>query len=181
MHTKSRNNFKTTEGGYTLIELLLVIALLALAVGVTGDIIVTLVRSYNKTQIANEIEQNANFISLKMEKDLRNAKSITSITANSGNYSLNFVDQDGNAAVYEVKQGRVFRIYNPGATEIPITNNDPISGVNVTCGSTPCFSQVSSNPTVISIDLLFSQAGNPSVVFTGSTELRTTIVVRGSY
>ena len=53
--------------GYTLIELMLVIALLALTAGVTGDIIISLVRSYSKTQVANEIEQNAGFVSLKLE------------------------------------------------------------------------------------------------------------------
>ena len=63
--------------GFTLIELLLVVGLLALTVGITSDILLSIVRTYNKTQVTNEIEQQANFVSLKLEKEIRNAQTVT--------------------------------------------------------------------------------------------------------
>ena len=49
----------TKQKGFTLVELLIVVSIIIIVVGVTGDIILSLVRSYSKTQITNEIEQNA--------------------------------------------------------------------------------------------------------------------------
>lgn len=62
--------------GFTLLELLIAISLLAITAGLTGDILLTLVRTYNKTRITNEIEQNGNLALSKIEKELRTATNL---------------------------------------------------------------------------------------------------------
>lgn len=64
---------KTNQKRFTLIEMLLVVLLLALTVGLTSDMLLSLIRSNTKTQVINEIEQQANFVTLKLEKELRDA------------------------------------------------------------------------------------------------------------
>ena len=66
-------NKKNNQKGFTLIEMLLVVLLLALTVGLTIDMLLSLIRSNTKTQVINEIEQQANFVTLKLEKELRDA------------------------------------------------------------------------------------------------------------
>jgi len=41
--------------------------------GLTSDMLISLLRSNTKTQVINEIEQQANFVSLKIEKELRDS------------------------------------------------------------------------------------------------------------
>src|SRR3990167_7157761 len=70
-------------GGFTLVELLIVVALVIISAGVTSDIILTLIRSYNKTRISNEIEQNGNFVILRLERELRDASNVDTTQSSS--------------------------------------------------------------------------------------------------
>ncbi|HSX39427.1 MAG TPA: prepilin-type N-terminal cleavage/methylation domain-containing protein [Candidatus Saccharimonadales bacterium] len=166
------------QAGYTLIELLLVISLLSLAVGVSTDIILTLVRSYTKTQVTNEIEQNSNFVFLKLEKELRNAQTVSSVSAN----SISFQDSTGATITYAIVSAGsgILTIQRNGST---LTNTDSVNGVTITCtgSASSCFLQVGASPTVIEIDMSFKQVNSPGAAFTGSVDLNDTIVVRGTY
>lgn len=181
----------TGGAGFTLIELLLVIALLAISIGVTGDIIVTLVRSYNKTQVSNEIEQNSGFVFLKLEKELRNSiGGVTVNTTGSGvqpagasQNQLVFLDSTNTQVTYTVQNGYITRQYGAGAS-VYLTNIDSISGVYVECGATlKCFNIINAaSPSVVKFDISFSQQrGSLSPIFSGKVVLDDTIVVRGTY
>jgi len=174
--------------GFTLIELLLVVALTSLAVGVTGDILVSLIRGYNKTNVINEIEQNANFISQKINKELRNAAQITQLDptgdspplqGETGN-EVTFVDRDGITINYKVENDVMTRNYDGGGDEALNINNPP-NGVTISC-DTPCFTLLEDNPQVLEISIKVEQAGSPStVVFQGDIMLEDTIVIRDTY
>ena len=71
------------QAGFTLVELLIVVALVIISAGVTSDIILTLIRSYNKTRISNEIEQNGNFVILRLERELRDASNVDTTQSSS--------------------------------------------------------------------------------------------------
>jgi prepilin-type N-terminal cleavage/methylation domain-containing protein len=167
--------------GFTLIELLLVIALLSITVGITTNIIVAVTRSYTKTQVANEIEQNANFLLLKLERDLRNAKAVTA-----SSNTLNITDSDDRSIVYNVDGSTNKRVTRQVAagTVYRVTNDESPHGVDVTC-SGDCFqADTSSTPTVVKLNLIFRQRGSDSSTpasFTGELKLQNTIVVRGTY
>lgn len=163
--------------GYTLIELLLVIGLLAIAAGVTSDIVLSLVRAYNKTQITNEIEQNANFVTLKLEKELRNAATVNSATAS----QLDFVDRNDVVISYRLNSDILERSQG-GGSYLPLTNNASVGGVSVSCAGAVCFNRIGGGlPYVIKLNMIFTQKGSPGVSFTGNVTLDNVIVVRGTY
>lgn len=163
--------------GFTLIELVLVVALLTIAVGISSDIIISLVRSYNKTQVINELEQSANFVLLKLERELRNATSVTDITAS----SITFTDRSGGVIIYTLNGDVVERQVGGAPSTLPLTNNTfEGGGVSVSCPS-GCFTLLSSNPQVVRINMTFSYTGRGDATFEGDVTLDTTIVVRGSY
>jgi len=195
---------QNNNAGFTLVELLVVISLLAISVGVTGDVVITLVRSFNKSQVANELEQQSNYLGLKLEKELRNAESITlpakmSAGANlSGTNTVlgfrykNPTTQSISYVCYRVSSGVVARSEDTtvGASScsnsyVNLTSNDAVGGVSVTCGTTSgCFWNIPTGTSVdvTKIDLVFAQPTSgvgPSV--TGTVSLRNTIVARGSY
>ena len=130
---------QNAQNGFTLIELLLVVGLLALSVGITSDILISLVRSYSKSQVINEIEQNANFVSQKLEKELRNAANIDAIDTDTtlndlpGGSSITFTDRKGDQIVYRLNTstGRIQKKVNAGnyvnLTPDPTTSRPNIS------------------------------------------------------
>lgn len=170
------------QRGFTLIELLIVVSLIIIVVGVTGDIIVSLVRSYSKTQITNEVEQNANFVMTKLEKELKNASSVTNV----GPRVLTFIRKN-NAGVYETitytikDTSTIVRQLNAGP-EIILINNVAPYGVQLDLAKSS-FSDdsVAGGPKVIRIKLSFRQLGTTLVQFTQDIDLESVIVVRGTY
>jgi prepilin-type N-terminal cleavage/methylation domain-containing protein len=176
------------QKGFTLIELLLVIALLAISVGVSTDIIINLTRSYSKTQVTHEIEQSANFVLLKLEKELRNADSVSlpSAASPTGNV-LNFTDKSGDTVCYRIHDNKVQRYYGtnascPSGSYVDLTSNAQPLGVYVSSAGGNAFTLISSNPYVVQLDLRFQQSGSEGgTSFTGIVDLNNTIVVRGSY
>lgn len=161
--------------GFTLIELLLVISLLAISVGLTTDILLSLVRSYGKTQIINDIEQNANFVSVKLEKELRSANSVNLISSD----ELTIV-KDAETVTYRVQANKIQRKINSGGYADLTKDLEP-SGVAVTCPA-ECFSVSGTSPAIVTYTFVFSQPSSISgTSFNGSVNVRSTVVIRNSY
>ncbi len=161
---------RANRSGFTLMELVITISLLVISVGVTSDVILTLVRSYTKNQIATEVEQAANFVFLKLEKELRAGSSVTG-----GGTSITFVDSSNTNVTYSVTSGVVQR------NTVALTQNNSSAGsVTVTCG-TNCFTLTTVNGIQsVRLDMTFSQttlAGQSPITYTISN----TIVPRGNY
>jgi len=147
--------------GFTLVELLVVIALLGISIGVTNDILVSLVRSYNKTQIKNEVEQQANFVGLKIERELRSATGITSV----GYTNTLTISKEGSASVTYKLNGNKLQVENPtGAAAVDLTSSFGTGGVAVSCmltGST-CFSVVGTTPQTVKMHIRFAPVSGNS-------------------
>ncbi|HLD51190.1 hypothetical protein A3K34_01275 [candidate division WWE3 bacterium RIFOXYC1_FULL_40_10] len=174
---------KNSKTGFTLIELMIVVVLLAISVGVTGDVLASLIRSYNKTQVLNEIEQQANFVRLKLDKELKGASNVTA-----GAASISFdTGTPIQSIVYEVANNEVLR-HVDGSNEQSdkLTNKLGAGGVNVTCGgecNNVCFnklSNLSAQRAVIEICMLF-RSSSTLPGFTSSSVLRNVIVSRSGY
>lgn len=170
------------ENGFTIIELVMVISLLTLTVGVSGDIILSLIRSYNTTQVSGEIEQNANFVLLKMEKELRNAVSISTPALGTPGNLLTFANSAGDVTNYRLNGNKIDRQFTLRGQAAPgyvdVTDNSAIGGVSVNCPSF-CFTVLSISPYTVRLNIVFSQVGNPGQTTTVTVD--NTIVLRGSY
>ncbi len=71
--TKKQKN-KNLEKGYTLVELLAVMIVLAALGTILGSIIISVFRGTNKTNAITVVRQNGNFAINQMSKMIRNAK-----------------------------------------------------------------------------------------------------------
>lgn len=182
------------NNGFTLIELLIVVALLAISAGVTGDILISLVRSFNRATIYNEIEQQANFVTVKLEKELLNGKDLKVYGAVNNQIDFDYTDpQTGEIT-------RIGYLVNPNDTMyrqrgvspgfpasgpynvLLDTNN--ITGVKVSCpaSSGKCFTVSTGTPQIITYELQFEHAGSmPLGTSKGKVIVNKTVVLRNTY
>lgn len=189
-HKKNNTNKKHKSAGFTLIELLIAISLLALAAGVTADILLTLVRSYNKTRITNELEQGGNVATTKIEKELRVGTTITSPTSGCSD-TLEFTKQGNFSDItirYVIINGNLTRSVD-GSTPVPVIDSSQEGSIRLDSTSEFCvltpnvapLTQVDTPDVVyLKFDLVQSTASG-GVSFEGNVPLRQAIVMRGSY
>ena len=155
---KVRATLEKENKGFTLVELLVVIALLGISIGVTNDILVSLVRSYNKTQIKNEVEQQANFVGLKLERELRSATGTTS----TGYTNTLTISKEGSVSVTYKLNGNKLQVENPtGSTAVALTSSLGAGGVSVSCmlnmlTCSTCFSVVGTTPQTVKMHIRFA-------------------------
>ena len=168
--------------GFTLVELLIVVSVVLITVGVAGDLIVSIVRSYNKTKAYNEIEQNGNYALAKMTYDIRNAKSITTCSSS----TLTMTDQSGNTITYNVTSSSLpYRITRSqsnisSGVILAMTNEDSTEGVNVTSATT--FTCQTTAPAWVRINLTLAQAKTGLAAtssYSASNNFDTTVQVLG--
>jgi prepilin-type N-terminal cleavage/methylation domain-containing protein len=183
------------KAGFTLIELLLVVGLLAISVGVTSDILLSLVRSYTKTQVTSEIEQQSNFVSLKLKKELRNSTAITFPEADGSDLLVfqKVTDTGAVTVIYAVTGGILYRsednfdpiAHTNGSEFVSSVGDDaiPLTGglLNVSCSGS-CFELgTTSSPQYLTLSLVFTQGGGGSAAFSGDVRVEDTVVLRNSY
>jgi prepilin-type N-terminal cleavage/methylation domain-containing protein len=191
------------QKGFTLLELLIAISLLAITAGVTGDIILSLVRSYNKTKITNEIEQGGNAALSKLEKELRvgtvlisptpgNCSATLSFDRTKTNDPTNSADDVDIQVDYEVilsgaNEGSLQRTETPpsGAASTSFVIDSTIPGgvrLDISSGSTTFCALNQSDPYVVQTTVnLLQVATTGGISFQGSVPLEQVIVLRGTY
>ncbi|MBI4091266.1 prepilin-type N-terminal cleavage/methylation domain-containing protein [candidate division WWE3 bacterium] len=169
--------------GFTLVELLVVVSVVLISVGVAGDLIISIIRSYNKTRVLNEIEQNGNYALAKVVFDLRNAKAITGLgDCPSLSTGFTLTDQSSKSIVYSIDQVNgtgglsctstctwaLRRNYDSVGAEA-ITNYDLTEGVSLDMPESGfCLASNSPNPLAVDIRLVFKQG--PSAISGKSSE-----------
>lgn len=193
------------HNGFTLVELLLVVALMSISFGVTSDILVTLMRSFNKTTVINELEQQAGAVTQMIEKEIKNAAVVTNPGGNTN--ILQFEDTLGAVAFYEYRSdngiGTLYRYPFPQSVNsdtnrrrysitinpsiYPATGNPsanrPIGGASVTCtNAAGCFRVNAGRPSIVQIDFRFTQSqASANNSYSGHVDISQTIVARNTY
>lgn len=154
--------------GFTLVELLVVVSVILISVGVAGELIISVVRSYNKTKVLNEIEQNGNYLLAKIAYDLKSAKSVGNFDVNGKTFTI--TDSDGKEILYTIELvdssgstgctsnciGTVTRKYDTSLTRDPMTNYDFVEGVDIDYASS-LFTESSTAPETIRMQFTIKQ------------------------
>jgi len=172
--------------GFTLVEMLVSIGLVLIIGTIGTSMIASILRSYNKAHIINEIEQNGNYVMSLMEGQIRNAKSVECDGGGTGSCpGLKVTSQEGTAITFSITTGAggigVVQKTVGGVTEI-LTNDDLVSGVSVDTTNSQ-FVVSDTTPSSVQVILQLRQAPNSPgrVDYHADTTLQTTVVVRGGY
>ncbi len=178
--------------GFTLIEVLISVGLLALIAVVSSTMVVNLVRSSAKLQANIDIDHASNFILLKVENDVK--KSYSAAVDATGRVLT--LQQNTGVVTYSLKQtcNGVLNCLtvNTGAGEVKLTDDtlDSVTGKATTSAvdldlansGFAVIQDASAVPRAVSIKITFFKpltAGTK--LFESKATLDTSIVLRGSY
>lgn len=149
-----------TLPGFTLVELLVVIFIMAIIATVASDVLLSVFRSSNKANILNEVNQNADFVLNSLEATMRNAKKVVTPSGVNLN-SVQIIDQYNQSNFYCLITGAVNYLgkstVSCSSGVSSLTNTNPVTGVNVVQAGTN-FSVSASSPPLVCLNLELKQA-----------------------
>ncbi|MDP2874214.1 MAG: type II secretion system protein [bacterium] len=169
--------------GFTLIEILIVIALMAVLTGAGADLFVNSLKAYQKSQIMNQLSQNGNYV---MSTVLNTARSADEISIDEETHSVLTITDEDVQTVFRIKAGAqsvgVITKQVGGGTEETITNLSPTSGVDVVPGDSR-FDVTTNPPQTLTVTLKIRQAPNTPLnrAYETAITLTNSVIIRGEY
>lgn len=176
--------FNTTKG-FTLLEILVSIGVLALMSTLLTQVFITSTRSNTKTEIAKDVKQNGDFATEVIARLIRNSLAITTLCSTTGTTtsSIAITNPDGGATTLGCAlDGTVTRIASTsaGATAYLTASNLTLGGTSCS-GATLTFTCTApvDQPTTVSIAFTLSQKGTPEDQSArASASFQTTVAIR---
>ncbi len=139
------NNSEHSERGLSLIEILVVITIFAmLGLLISGSLILS-IRGAKKSESMIKVRENLNYAVAVVERNLRNASSITNCI--DADTTISYLDQYGKAGSFSCEFGQNGGYLASGSGKIRITAEDiDLGSCNFTCDGT-------NNPPSVVVDL----------------------------
>ncbi len=173
--------------GFTLMEVVIAVSLLAIVSVVSVSIVANLLRSSVKSQSAIDVEQTSNFVLLKLKNDVAKAHKI-SVTANTLTiYQANASSPTVTYTVGQCNAGLSLNCIRRGGVDLTDSSSDPSdttkpnkSAVQIDTAPTyfSSVSDASGNVLAVNVAIKFSKPGVATTGnFSGETVLDTTIVL----
>lgn len=138
--------------GFTLLELLVVTAILGVLIGISSTVFISILRSQNKTNITNEVRQNATLAIDLFERDVRSASDINPRIPN------NIVTLEGADNGFEVVWECEEIPGDNGVLKrngVSVTNTEKQTGVGIDCGGPGAFTFVVSDSSAPIVTMRF--------------------------
>lgn len=107
------HNSKFNDRGFTLLEVLLAISLLALVVSLTVGIFVSGSNSQRKIIELFAAQREGGYLMETISRELRMATAINASQANNQDSDITFTNYDGDSITYELNGGRILRDTSP--------------------------------------------------------------------
>lgn len=187
MQRKKIIGFSDTSAGFTLLELVVSIGIVAVVAVVLSQVFLVTLRTNSKTEIAKDMKQNGDLALESMVRMIQKAKQVTSTCAASGTtaQSVTILNPDDGETTYEcVLDGETTRLASTSAQ-----GTEYLTASNVTMGGAACSDSTLSLtcfggtglPSSITISFELSQTGLTAQSFEQSSEsFQTTATMRNS-
>lgn len=176
---------KILKNGFTLVELLVVTALILIIIGATSQLFFGALRGATKTTITNETRQNGDYALTVMERMIRNAQTINNMTTycdGSSQSSISIEGQDGETTVFACPTDPLAAYISSNSgqlTSSKVAVDTHPSGCSFSCTKT------TSGPAVVNISFSIHQlVPSPNVTLEpeekNNIDYETTVVVRNT-
>ena len=181
------HNQKADTKGFTVLEMVVSIAIVSLVVVVLSQVFFVTLRTNAKTEISKDMKQNGELALESMVRMIQRAKNITSpcISTGTTSQSISIVNNDNGVTTLEcVLDGSVVRLASSSAS-----GTTYLTSQNVTLGGTTCSESTlefvcfgaSGLPGSVTISFQLSKSGMSSLSFEQSSEsFQTTATMRNN-
>lgn len=156
--------------GFTLIELIISIAIIAILGGVISQVFFQTTRSNAKSEILKEVKQNGDYALNVMQRMIRNSTEITSSCSDAGvsGTSLTITNPDLGTTTFQcLSSGSIQRIASVSGGRIDYLTDSNVTLGGITCNTstfeTVCTS-VRGIPNNVNISFTLSQIGTSAVI-----------------
>ena len=158
-----------TDGGATLIELMIALAVMVIVMTIVGSTLILVQRATNKMESSTNAIDSARLLSASLDRELRSAICISAPGENLAGNTLTFqtlASSEVEVLTYEISSDAVTRTENLGVARTVIT------GVGLT---TTAFRQVTSPLRTVVVDIPIRSANG------GEFHLQTTVAGRNAW
>lgn len=169
--TRLRRSLASSQRGYSLVEIMVVLALFAILVLVATQTLLLSLRSANKSEALGRVKENLEYSVSIMERYLRGAKSITTTCPNTDTNTLSFIDKDDVA--------RTFSCVNPGVDGYINLNTNRLTDQKISVLScTIACSTVIGSPPSVEITIVAQDKSSVPGADQAQATSKTTVVLR---
>ncbi len=173
------------KNGFTLLEILVAIGVIALMGTLIAQVFFTTTRSNTKTEVQKNVKQNGDFAIEVMGRMIRGARTMATNCSAAGTTttSIAITNQDGGTTTFGcLLDGTVTRIASTSAGR-----TDYLTDQNLTIGGAACTgaslqfvcTAPSDQPSTVAITFQLSQKGTPADQFEkASASFQTTVAIR---
>ncbi|MEX0621601.1 MAG: type II secretion system protein [Candidatus Woykebacteria bacterium] len=128
---------KQSQNGFTLVELLVVTAVIGILAIISATVFNSILRSQNKTAVINEVRQNGNLAIDKLDRDVKQASEVTLVDDLQDG---DITDGDATSIKLTTDQGLItWECDDIGLTinrnVASVLNTDSLNGVRLVAGS----------------------------------------------
>lgn len=174
-------------GGFTLLEMVVSIAIVALVAVVLSQIFLVTLRTNAKTEISKDMKQNGELALESMVRMIQRAKAITSTCVSTGttSQSLQITNDDNGVTTLEcLVDGNAVRLASSSANGTEYLTSDNVTLGGTTCGESTlsfvCYG-AAGLPASVTISFQLSKAGMSAQSFEQSSEsFQTTATMRNT-
>lgn len=178
--------FSYRRRGFTLIEILISVGLIAIISMVVSQVFLSTVRTSTKAELLKDVKQNGDFALDVIARMIRSAGTVSSACTVAGNKSPSLsivnVDDSGGTTFECVQDGTVMRIASRSASKTEFLTSANVSIGGITCADSTLFftcTLISNEVASIKVEFSLFQAGSlPDQFQKASTSYQTTVLSR---
>ncbi|KKS96697.1 MAG: hypothetical protein UV73_C0009G0048 [Candidatus Gottesmanbacteria bacterium GW2011_GWA2_43_14] len=168
------------NGGYSFIEMLVVITLIAILGTITSEAFILGLKAQGKSEILKEVKQNADYAGQVMDSMIRNAENVDESLCNANSESLTILNRDGLTTTFDCSNEKLSSVSGefpvPTVSQALVSTRVKIEACNfrVICPTPPLA------PKYVLYNFTISQAGggDQAVEKQAFLEYQTTVSLR---
>lgn len=162
------------RGGFSLLELLIYIAILSILMVVISNILISFLKANGQSQSKNEVNSSIRFVGELLRQDIRNASSVSEPASPAGTSSSTLIlTRNGVTITYDTSGG-ILRRQENGNPTVDVTNSKVLVGTPIFTRIENANSVFNTTSVAIAINMTFSyNSASPDLAYSDS--LQTTV------